>query len=239
MRYVVIDTESTGLFDFSKPADADGQPRLASLAMIFLDDQLAVEREQALLIKPDGWVMSKEVEAINGLSTDHLSANGVPVREALLAYTMAVEEGRAVVGFNVQYDAKMLRGELRRAALDDLFDRTPNVCVMRALTGVCRIAKASGKGYKFPKLAEAMAHFKIPQDGAHSALGDARSAMALFRKGMELGVMPEPEVHRAKPGTAAGEAAGLGPAAPRGKPKAPRPAPLLDAPVTADSEIPE
>ena len=41
MKYVVIDTETSGLFDFSKPADAEGQPRLASLAMVFLDQDMA------------------------------------------------------------------------------------------------------------------------------------------------------------------------------------------------------
>ena len=33
MKYAVIDTETSGLFDFSKPAEAEGQPRLASLAI--------------------------------------------------------------------------------------------------------------------------------------------------------------------------------------------------------------
>jgi DNA polymerase-3 subunit epsilon len=241
MKYLVVDVETSGITDYRKPADAEGQPYLASLAMIFLDDQLAVEREQQFLIKPDGWVMPKEAEAINGLSTEHLTANGVPVRDALLAYSLAIEAGYVVVGFNVQFDAKIIRGSLRRNNLPDLFEKTATICVMRGLVGVCKIPYANGRGgFKFPKLAEAMAHFKIPQDGHHTAMGDARSALALFLKGMEIGVMPQPEVHYAKPGTAAGEAAGLGPAAPRGKPAAkPRPAPLLDEPVTANSDIPE
>jgi hypothetical protein len=45
MKYCVLDTEGTGLFDYSAPADAPMQPRMASLAMIFLDDTLKVERE--------------------------------------------------------------------------------------------------------------------------------------------------------------------------------------------------
>ncbi|MEY4951800.1 MAG: hypothetical protein RL299_224, partial [Pseudomonadota bacterium] len=38
MGYLVIDTETSGLFDFKKPADDPSQPRLASLAMIWADD---------------------------------------------------------------------------------------------------------------------------------------------------------------------------------------------------------
>ncbi len=192
MKYVIIDTEGNGLFDFKRPADAEGQPRLASLAMIFLGDyreMFPVERVQTFLIKPDGWVMSEGAEAVNGLSTDHLTAHGVPVRDALVAWTAAIEAGYVAVAYNAQHDLKQIRAELRRAGMPDLFERTPNICAMRALTGVCKIPKATGKGYKFPKLAEAMAHFKLPQSGAHTAAGDAHSCLMLFRKAMELGML--------------------------------------------------
>ena len=33
MKFVVLDTETSGLFDYCKPADADGQPRLAEIAL--------------------------------------------------------------------------------------------------------------------------------------------------------------------------------------------------------------
>lgn len=237
MKYLILDSENTGLFDYKKPADAEGQPRLASLAMIFVDENLAIEREQLFLVKPDGWVMPKEAEAINGLSTEYLMANGSPIRDALLAFALAIDAGYVVVAHNCQHDLKGIRAENRRAGLPDLFEQTPNICTMRGLVGTCKIPYANGRGgFKFPKLAEAMEHFKIPQDGAHTAMGDARSALALFRKGMELGVMPEPEVHHAKAGTAAGEAAGLGPAAPKGKPAAARPE--KPAAITGSEEIP-
>ena len=43
--YAVIDTEGSNLFDFSKPADAEGQPRLAELAIIYADSEFNIERE--------------------------------------------------------------------------------------------------------------------------------------------------------------------------------------------------
>ena len=54
-RYVVIDVETSCLFDFSKPADAEGQPRLAHMALIYLDSEFNVERDYDVLIRPDGW----------------------------------------------------------------------------------------------------------------------------------------------------------------------------------------
>lgn len=246
MKYLIVDTESSGLFDFSKPADAEGQPRLAHLGMLFVDESMAIEREASLYVKPDGWVMPAEAQAVNGLSMEMLAAKGIPVVEVLAQYSAAIEEGRVVVAYNAQYDCKMLRGELRRAGMPDLFDVTQNICVMRPCTGVCKIPKANGKGYKFPKLAEALAHFKFPQEAPHTAMDDARGAYRIFRKLKELGLCPEPEVHRAQPGTKAGEAAGLGPSkSTQRKAKAAAPTPIERVaaaparPVSAEDEIPE
>lgn len=197
-KYAVIDTETSGLFDFSKPADAEGQPRLASLAIIVLDENMALVEERNVFIKPDGWEMNPEAEKVNGLSMAILNEKGIPVAEALASYVELIDAGAVVVAFNAQFDTKMLRGELRRANLPDRFEVTPNICVMRAATQVCKVPKKSGVGFKFPKLAEACAFFGIKQSAAHSSLDDARSAAAILTKLDELGQLPAPEVHYAK-----------------------------------------
>ena len=197
MKYAIIDTETSGLFDFSKPADAEGQPRLAHFAAILTHDLVEVHTVE-MFVKPDGWSMPDDVAAINGLTNEILADKGVPIAVALGCYTQLVNEGHVIVAFNSQYDTKVMRGELRRAGMDDLFDRTPNICVMRALTDICRIPKARGGGFKFPKLSQAAAHFDLQQDAAHRAMGDARTAFDLFRKLHELGACPPPCVHLAK-----------------------------------------
>jgi len=243
-KYLVVDCETTGIPRGDLPADADGQPRMAHLAMIFLDDSLAVEREESFIVKPDGWVMPAAAEAVNGLSTNYLSAHGRPIALALDAYAAAIDSGYAVVAHKADFDLKILRGELRRAGRDDMFDRTPNICTMRALTDVCQIPYATKRaGYKQPKLAEALAHFGFPVAGLHTAMDDARGAMLLLRKMVELGVCPEPEVHRAREGTKSGEALkarGGTPEASTRPAKAPKPdrRPMSEADI-ANSDIPE
>lgn len=79
MKYAIIDAESSGLFDYSKPADAEGQPRVASFGLILLNEQFILESEVEYLIKPDGWVMGAKAGAVNGLTIDRLNAEGVPI----------------------------------------------------------------------------------------------------------------------------------------------------------------
>lgn len=196
--YAVIDTETSGLFDFSKPADAEGQPRLAHLCMILLDDDPNEQGVIDHLVRPDGWTMGAEASKINGLTDEILLEKGIPVAEVLALYASMIDSGAVVVAFNAQYDTKIMRAELRRAGMDDRFDKTPNICVMRGCTDICQVPKANGKGYKFPKLAEALAHFKIEQHGAHSADGDARGALEIFRKLRQFSACPEPAIHFAK-----------------------------------------
>lgn len=76
MKYAILDTEGNGLFRYkdeagrSVPADADGQPRLAEIVLIFADADLKIEREYQAYIKPVGWEMTPGATAVNGLTTE-------------------------------------------------------------------------------------------------------------------------------------------------------------------------
>ncbi len=198
-KYLVVDTETTGLFDFRQPADANGQPRMAQFAGLMVDNIDAEPKFcYSAYVKPDGWSMSPDTGKVNGLSDEFLMAKGVPVSDTLDFYTKAINDGYIVVAFNSQFDTKVLRAELRRAGRDDLFDRTPNICVMRACTDIVKIPRKTGNGFKFPKLGEACDHFGIVNSGAHDAYGDAYAAFAVMLKLHAFGALPEPAVHYAK-----------------------------------------
>lgn len=198
--YLLIDTETSGLFDFSKPADADGQPRLAELAMILIDP---MERdgamEQHFLIKPEGWEIGPEMAAINGLTSELLNESGVPVADAIAAYAAAIDHGAIVVAHNAQFDTKVMRGEMRRAGVDDRFEKTQNICTMRSLVDVCQIPKKTGKGFKLPKFGEAYRHFfDADIEGQHTARGDCNALLEIFMEMFQRGLLPEAAVYYAK-----------------------------------------
>lgn len=202
-KYAIFDTETTGLFLFkdpetgiSIPADDPRQPRLASFSAILLSDDLEREVEIDLFVKPDGWEMPADAAAANGLTTEFLAANGVPVADVLDAYESIVQGGYILVAFNAQFDCKMMRGELRRAGRNDLFDQTPNICVMRAAMALG--VKKAGGGRGYPKLTDCAAHLGLVIDDAHSAKDDTRATLALFRHLHKVGALPEAKIHLAK-----------------------------------------
>lgn len=202
-KFMVLDTETSGLSDFKLAADDPSQPRLATAAIILLDTIDAEPREFGFMVKPDGWEMSADAGAVNGLTTEMLLAGGNPVSQVLDFYESCVRDGYQMAAYNAQFDGKMMRGEYRRAGRDDLFEITPNVCLMRAMTDICQIPAANGRrGFKFPKLAEACGYIGHDASDAHTAMGDARAALAVLRWLHAQGKLPEATVHlaKAKPG---------------------------------------
>lgn len=198
-NYLILDTESNGLFDYKKPADADGQPRMASIALLFCNDRLEVQREYSAFIRPNGWEMTPDATRVNGITNEFLNEHGIEVTEALAEYNSAIDNGAITVAHNVSHDSKMLRAELRRAGMDDRFERAPNICTMRALTNICKIPPPGRRGgYKWPSLSEACVFFHMEEFGDHTAKADAHACLALLRKLRDMGQLPEPKVHYAK-----------------------------------------
>lgn len=204
--YLCTDTETNGFMDFGKPADAPGQPRVASVAMILCDEDFHVIEEAEYLIRPDGWEMTPEAGRVNGLTMEMLET-GYPIKAVLRRYTEHVRAGEIITCHNSQFDCKMMRAELRRASMDDLFDITRNICTMRGATGVVKATQQGSKRRKFPTLKECYQHFyKRDYDFPHSALGDARAVREVARFLKRINCLPEPKVHYAGEGTKAGEA---------------------------------
>lgn len=199
-KYLVIDTETTGLFDFSIPADGFGQPRMASAALIYMDRPDHIEAVASHCIRPEGWTVAEYTERsrakgekaavdVNGLTDEVLNANGIPVGQVLDLYADAVADGYVVAAFNAQFDTKVFRAEFRRAGRDDLFDQTPNVCMMKAMTPIMG---------KRPNLARACEYIGHVNEAPHGALHDAQAAAAILTYLDSVGRLPEAKVHYAK-----------------------------------------
>lgn len=183
-KFLIVDTEGSGLFDYSRPADVPGQPRLCAICMIRTDADFNVESEAYQLIKPEGWILDDASEAarINGLTHAQLLAEGIPVSDVLADYERAItDEHRIFVAHNVSHDLKVMRAELRHAGRDDMYMKTRSCCTMWGCRDICCIQTGRGRGNKIPKLEEACDFFGIPQPAKHRALDDARSVLEIMR----------------------------------------------------------
>lgn len=192
MKYLWLDTEGTGFFDFNLPAHALSQPRVCAIGGLLIDHGFRIEEEFEFLIKPDGWFLDPNSEAakVNGLTMEELERDGIPIIRPLRIYAQALDEGRVIGGHNVTHDLKMMRGELRRAEQDDRFMRTRSICTMRmAPRDLIGAVDKNGK-LKAPRLEELCNHFGITVP-RHRALDDARASFLAFRKLCEIGIMPK------------------------------------------------
>ena len=188
--HLVIDCETTGLFDYNKRANEEGQPRLCQLGMIWIDHDLAPIEEAEYTIKPDGWETTPEAVAVNGLTQEMLEEIGGPINDALERYSKAIDERHVIVGFNAAYDIKLLRGELRRANMDDRYMQTRTLDVMSGSRKIVDARNKDGKR-KAPSLEEACNFFKVEREPVpHRALGGARAVLLILRRLRELGQMP-------------------------------------------------
>lgn len=208
--YLVFDTETTGLPPRAPrgtppiPADDPRQPRMASFAAIAADPAGRELSRLKAYIRPDGWTMAefdaraiaegkKPASEVNGLTDELLNDQGIPVASVLQFYSEAVLSGLVVVAHNAIFDKKIMRGELRRAGMSDLFDKTRSICTMKACDayaprGLCM----SSPG--FVKLEVACAFFGIVNAHAHDAMADTEAARALLEIFIREGTLPEPRI---------------------------------------------
>ena len=209
-RYMTFDTETTGLPPRAPrgappiPADDPRQPRMASFAAVFQNEEGAEVWSFKDYVRPDGWSMAyfdslaiaegkTPASEINGLTDELLNSLGVPVALPLTIYSEAIRAGLTPIAFNKLFDLKIMRGELRRAGMPDLFEQTKAICAMNALDpyaaeGLCM----SRPG--FVKLSVACDFFGITNDDAHDAMGDAKATSEIVSILIRDGRLPEGSV---------------------------------------------
>lgn len=213
MSALIFDTETTGLpfYGSQHPADADYQPRMCSIAMALVDDEGAVVRRYESLIKPVGWPLDNELfvknmdqarEKAHGLTFERLEAEGRPIEDVADVWDNLYSGAEFVAGYNIWFDHKIARGELKRLGRPIPFRDKKGFCLMKASTDICKIPRMQpGGGNKFPKLAEAVEIIlKRKHERAHDARGDLDATIELYQWFAKEGLIaPEdqPEARKA------------------------------------------
>lgn len=126
------DTETTCLPLFNEPSEHPDQPHIVQLAAILVDPETRKTISSIdVIVRPNGWIIPKDVVAIHGITTEHAMDVGVGEKTALsMLLEMWRGPGRMRIGHNETFDARIIRIGLKR-----LFD-TPGESIL-----VSRVAK--------------------------------------------------------------------------------------------------
>lgn len=187
--YLFFDVETTGTIKDYK-ADPTTFPRIIQIAYQLFDEKRNLVLQYCELIKPDGWEVPKEPFWINkGYNTETNLAKGVPLADAIESLLVAVERAQYRIAHNISFDALIVRGELFRLKIEKEFTQ-PKICTMMTSTKLCKLPKAKGGGYKWPKLEElyrVLFHEEI--ENAHDALQDVKATSRCFFELVDRGVI--------------------------------------------------
>ena len=175
--YLVFDTETTGLPKGPgrnyKDLDAFASCRLVSIAFVMYGDNHEEISHWYELVKPEGFEIPAEAQAIHGISTEKALAEGKPFSEVYQLIYKLLNEGPTLVAYNLEFDIGVLKSEVFRRDLNMFPER---------YTGVC--------AYKMAKQFNGGRHIRLGQiykqitgtelDGWHGALVDARAAGTVY-----------------------------------------------------------
>lgn len=181
---LLLDSETSGLVKPDLDVNDPSQPHLVQLGAQLFDQQWVKRGHLTVLIKPDGWEIEVEAEAVHGISTSTCHRYGISLAEALVAFRGLVLCSSRVIGHHVEFDRKIITTSLHRiGANGHWWARSFNklFCTMEAATPVCKIE--SEFGFKFPSLEEAV---KILCPGAdlpvkHDADSDIAACAAVYK----------------------------------------------------------
>lgn len=191
MAVLVFDTETTGKVDFGLAPEHPSQPRVCQLAALLCDDDGSPLGRLACLVRPAGWTIPGEAQAVHGLSTEHCARYGLDLGLALVLLNDLVRVADVIVAHNLEYDDAVLAGECRRLGWDGFAPRKARYCTMRAGTDLCKIP---GKyGFKWPRLQELHRHlFGEDFAGAHDAMADVAACARCYFQMFKGAPAPSP-----------------------------------------------
>lgn len=185
--YLFFDTETTGVpKDYNAPAIE--WPRMVQLAWLMFDEKRVKIDEGNLIIKPEGYEIPKAAANVHGITTKMALEKGTDLEGVLTVFKERLDKAKYIIGHNVSFDRKILRGELIRKKVEYDSSNKIKICTMRLSTKYCAIPNKFG--FKWPKLQEL--HEKLfgkEFEGAHDAMADIQATARCFWELVKIGVI--------------------------------------------------
>lgn len=185
MKYLIFDTETTGVVPKGMTFKDKKYPRLLQLAWLLIDEAGTILDSRSNHIIPVGFEIPKTEFHIKNNLTYEICSKGEPLHQELDKLLEAIESCDMVVAHNMSFDYYIIASEIYKLNIDKKISKKPKICTMRSTTEFVGIKNQYG--FKFPKLEELhMKLFGKSFDGAHDALADVK---ATYRCLMQLKVL--------------------------------------------------
>ena len=183
-----FDTETTGLPDWKKPSGSEQQPHLVELAAILADENtMEVITVIDTVIKPEGWIIPKEMTDIHGISHERALEDGVSEKSAVksLFDLWKSSENIKRVSHNRTFDQRIIRIAAKRYLSDEDIeawaDKSDFECTMLKAKPIMELPPKGRFGYKNPRLEEAYLFFTGRERGTqHRAMADTKDCMEIY-----------------------------------------------------------
>lgn len=190
MRYLLFDTETTGLpRNWRAPVEqVDNWPRLVQVAYLMYDESGVKIGGDASIIIPGGYEIPSDVAVVHGITQERALREGREVYDVLQELYEAMEACDVLVAHNMDFDSKIIGSEFIRHGIPNIIESRKRLCTMRASADLVGIL--GPRGYKWPKLSELYVHlFRENFDGAHNAEADIRATARCFWELKRRGVL--------------------------------------------------
>jgi DNA polymerase-3 subunit epsilon len=187
MKYLVFDTETTGMVEWKLPHTDPSQPKLVQLGCLLFDAEHNEINALKTLVVPLAPIHEKAFEA-HGISFETAETFGVSNENVMEMFCDFVDIADAVVCHNTAFDVKVMKHAAYNAKIQtDIFAGKAIRCTKEATTKILRLPSPFKKnGYKWPSLQEcAQYFFKEDVVGAHDAMVDVTMTARVYRSLVE------------------------------------------------------
>lgn len=176
MTYVlVLDTETTGLYNNVALADHPSQPHLVQLACLLLTDTGGLVSSVDLIIKPEGrYAIPKAAAQLHGITTEVAEMAGVPLRVAVACFTNLRAQAGRLVGHNLPFDRNVMATAILRTGSKPAHPGPSDWSCTR------QMAALSGRFRKHDLTTVYQGLFGEPFEGAHTAFADAQACARVY-----------------------------------------------------------
>lgn len=194
MRFIVFDTETTGLPKNKKASVENSEmwPYIVQISWMIYDDVTGnIPTIRDYIVKlPNGMEVPEESTRIHGISTERMLSDGLPIKEVLNEFTRDLISCQMLIAHNIDFDSKVIQAEYCRNELDHFdLDRHVKIeyCTMKygkKFTNILRPSKFHNGTYqKPPKLIELHKElFKSDPNNLHNSLVDVFVCFRCFHQ---------------------------------------------------------